>query len=46
MVGAQGQVKLAKVAKKSSTYDITHKKNAPPSKKIFSSANYKTCRIF
>jgi len=24
MVGAQGQVKLAKVAKKSSTYDITN----------------------
>jgi len=35
MVGAQGQVKLAKVAKKSSTYDVTDKKPAPLSKKIF-----------
>jgi len=32
MVGTQGQ---AKVAKKSSTYDITHKKPHPPSKKSF-----------
>jgi len=36
MVWAQGQVKWAKVAYKSSTYDITHKKSAPPTKKIFS----------
>jgi len=43
MVGAQGQVI---VAKKSSTYDITHKKSAPPSKNFFSSANYKTCRLY
>jgi len=28
-------VKLAKVAKKSSTFDVTHKKNAPPTKKFF-----------
>jgi len=34
-VGAQGQVKLAKVVKRSSTYDVTHKKPAPPNKKIF-----------
>jgi len=27
--------KWAKVAKKSSTYDVTHKKNAPPKQKIF-----------
>jgi len=39
MVGAQGQAKWAKVAYKSSTYDLTHKKLAPPSKKIFSSAD-------
>ena len=32
MVGAQGQVKLAK---KSSTSDITHKKNAPQPKNFF-----------
>jgi len=32
MVSAQGQVK---VAKKSSTYDITHKKPAQPKQKIF-----------
>ena len=31
-VGAQGQVKLAK---KSSTYDVTHKKNAPPNLNFF-----------
>jgi len=31
-VGAQGQ---AKWAKKSSTYDVTHKKPAPPMRKIF-----------
>ena len=31
MVGAQGQAKWAKVA----TYDVTYKKNALPSKKIF-----------
>jgi len=35
MVGAQGQVKLAKVAKKSSTYDVTHKKPVPPTKNFF-----------
>ena len=35
MFGAQGQVKLAKVANKSSTYDVTHKKPAPPTKKFF-----------
>jgi len=35
MVGAQGQVKLAKVAKKPSTYDVTHKQSMPPPKKIF-----------
>ena len=34
-VGAQGQVKLAKVPKKFSTYDITQKKPAPPNQKIF-----------
>jgi len=35
-VGAQGQVKLAKVDKKSSTYDVTDKKPASPKqKKIF-----------
>jgi len=31
MVGAQGQVKWAKVAQQSSTYGVTHKK--PPSRK-------------
>ena len=36
MVGAQGR---AKVAKKSSTYDVTHRQPAPPSKKFFSSAD-------
>ena len=46
MVIAQGQVKLAKVAKKSSTYEVTNKKPAPPKQKIFSSANYKTCCVF
>jgi len=35
MVGAQGQAKWAKVAKKSSTYDVTHKKNASPKQKLF-----------
>jgi len=34
MVGVQGQAKWAKVVWKSSTYDVTHKKPAPPSKKI------------
>jgi len=43
MVGAQGQVKLAK---KSSTYDVTNKKPAPQSKNYFSSTNYKTCCVF
>ena len=46
MVIAQGQVKLAKVAKKSSTYEVTNKKPAPPKQKIFLSANYKTCCVF
>jgi len=47
MVGAQGQVKLAKVAKKSSTYDVTDKKPATPKQKnFFSSASYKTCCVF
>jgi len=35
MVGAQGQTKWAKVAKKSSTYDVTHKKKRTPKQKIF-----------
>ena len=35
MVGPQGQAKWAKVAKKSSTYDVTHKKPALPKKKNF-----------
>jgi len=35
MVGAQVQVKLAKVAKKSSTYDITNQKPASPKQKNF-----------
>jgi len=39
MVGAQGQVKWAKVAWKYSTYDGTNKKSAPPSKNFFSSAD-------
>jgi len=39
-VGAQGQVKWAKVASKSSTYDVTHKKPTPPGKNFFSSAIY------
>ena len=34
-VGAQGQAKWAKVAKKSSTYDVTHKKPASTKQKIF-----------
>jgi len=34
-VGAQGQAKWAKVAKKSSTYDVTHKKPATPKQKFF-----------
>jgi len=34
-VGTHGQVKWAKVAKKSSAYYVTHKKLAPPTKKIF-----------
>ena len=38
-------MKLAKMAKKSSTYDITQKP-VPPNKNYFSSANYKTCRVF
>jgi len=35
MVGAQGQVKLAKVAKKSSTYDVTHNKPTSTTKTFF-----------
>ena len=35
MVGAQGQVKLAKMAKKFSTYDVTHQKKRIPNKKFF-----------
>ena len=35
MVGAQGQVKWAKVAKKFSTYDVTHKKSASPNQNFF-----------
>jgi len=34
-VGAQGQVKLTKMAEKSSTYNVTHKKPASPNQKIF-----------
>jgi len=34
-VGAQGQAKWAKVALKSSNYDVTHKKTATPRHKIF-----------
>ena len=35
MVSAQGQAKWAKVAQKSSTYDVTHNKPAPPQAKNF-----------
>ena len=35
MFAAQDHVKLAKVAKKPSTYNVTDKKPAPPSKKSF-----------
>ena len=35
MVGAQGQVKLAKVAKQSSAYDITAKNAATPKQNFF-----------
>jgi len=31
---------------KSSTYDVTHKKSATPNQKNFSSADWKTCRVF
>jgi len=34
MVDAQGQVKWAKVARKSSTYDVTHKKTHLTTKKF------------
>jgi len=34
-VGTQGQAKWAKVALKSSTYDVTHKKSTPPNQKKF-----------
>ena len=40
MVGAQGQAKWAKVAKKFSTYDVTQKKRTPQEKNFFSSAIY------
>ena len=39
MVGAQGQAKWAKVAKKSSTYDVTHKKPTSQAKIFFSSVD-------
>jgi len=40
MVGAQAQAKLAKVAEKSSTYDVTHKKICnPQAKKLFLSVD-------
>jgi len=40
MVGAQGQVKWAKVAKKSSTFDVTDKKNRTPQEKnVFSNVD-------
>jgi len=40
MVGTQCQAKWAKVAWKSSTYDVTHKKPATPqAKNFFSSAD-------
>jgi len=39
MVGAQSQTKWAKVAKKSSAYDVTHKKLHPSSKKYFFECN-------
>jgi len=39
MVGAQGQAKWAKVAKKSSTYDVTQKNPQSPSKKFFFGCN-------
>jgi len=32
-IGAQSQANWAKVAKKSSTYDVTHKKSAPHKQK-------------
>ena len=35
MVGAQGQAKWAKVAKKTSTYDVTHKNRIPQAKNFF-----------
>jgi len=35
MVGAQGQTKWAKAAKKSFTYDVTHKKTCTPNPKFF-----------
>jgi len=38
-VCAQGQVKWAKVAWKSSTYDVTHKNLHPQPKNFFSSAD-------
>jgi len=39
MVGAQGQAKWAKVAKKSSTYDVTQKKKHTPKQEIFFECN-------
>ena len=38
-VGAQGQAKWAKVSKKSSTYDVTHRKPAPLDKIFFFECN-------
>ena len=39
-------MKWAKVAWKSSTYDVTHKKSAHPTQKNFPNASYKTCHVF
>jgi len=44
MVAAQDHVKLAKVAKKPSTYNVTDKKPAPPKQKIF--FRVQTTRLF
>ena len=45
MVWAQGQVKWAKVAWKSSTYNVTFKKSTHPKQNFFFSANYKTLSL-
>jgi len=42
---ALGQATWAKWPKNYFTYDITHKKSAPPNQKFFSSADYKTSRF-